>query len=139
MFRIVVVCTVVLICCSSTSQAKIEKWVDENGKTHYGSRAPKGSEVESIKTPKYHPSQTGVKVKQERVVLYSTSWCPYCRKARAYLNRNGITFTEYDIEKDVTAKRNYDSAGGRGVPFLVKGNKAQGGFNTASYDSFFKP
>lgn len=34
------------------------------------------------------------------VVVYSTSWCGYCRKAKAWLTKKGIAFTERDIEKD---------------------------------------
>ncbi len=33
------------------------------------------------------------------VVLYCTSWCPDCRRARAWLNQNEIPFTEVDIER----------------------------------------
>ncbi len=34
------------------------------------------------------------------VVVYSTTWCGYCRKAKAWLTKKGISFTEKDIEKD---------------------------------------
>lgn len=39
-----------------------------------------------------------------RAVMYVTSWCPYCRKAREYLTGLGVDLVEYDIEKD-DAKR----------------------------------
>ncbi len=38
--------------------------------------------------------------KSNDVVVYSTSWCGYCRKAKAWLTKKGIPFTEKDIEKD---------------------------------------
>ena len=37
------------------------------------------------------------------VVVYSTAWCGYCRKAKAWLTKKGIAFTEKDIEKDMDA------------------------------------
>jgi len=37
------------------------------------------------------------------VVLYCTSWCPDCRRARAFLTENGISFVEIDITRDRTA------------------------------------
>lgn len=37
------------------------------------------------------------------VVLYCTSWCPDCRRARAFLTENGISFVEIDITRDRAA------------------------------------
>ena len=36
-------------------------------------------------------------------MLYCTSWCPDCRRARAFLTENGISFVEIDITRDRTA------------------------------------
>jgi glutaredoxin len=35
-----------------------------------------------------------------KAVMYMTSWCPYCNKARTYLTDLGVNLTEYDVEKD---------------------------------------
>ena len=40
-----------------------------------------------------------------KVIMYATDWCGYCKKARRYFRKNGISFTEYDIEKDAAAKK----------------------------------
>lgn len=120
---------------SKADAAPIQKWTDSQGKTHYGGQPPKGAESQSIKkAPAGNPSQT---VEREEVVLYSTSWCGYCKKARAYMLDNGITYTELDIEKNRFAKADYERAGGVGVPFLVKGDRVLGGFRASSYDRFF--
>lgn len=37
------------------------------------------------------------------VIMYCTSWCPACRRARAFLAENGIAYTEIDITKDRAA------------------------------------
>ncbi len=34
------------------------------------------------------------------VIVYSTSMCPWCVKAKEYFRERGIKFTEYDINKD---------------------------------------
>lgn len=35
--------------------------------------------------------------------MYATTWCGSCRQAREYLDYNGITYTEYDIDRDESA------------------------------------
>lgn len=41
----------------------------------------------------------------DRIVLYSASWCSYCRKTRQWLEQQGIAFVERDIENDEHAAR----------------------------------
>ncbi len=55
-----------------------------------------------------------------RVVLYSTSWCGFCRKTRQLLGQLKVDFVEKDIEKSAEARREHAAkAGGRGgVPVL---------------------
>jgi glutaredoxin len=36
------------------------------------------------------------------VIVYTTSWCPSCRAAKAWLNKNGIAYEERDIEASRT-------------------------------------
>jgi glutaredoxin len=36
------------------------------------------------------------------VVVYSTSWCPACRKAKAWLKANGVPYEDRDIEASRT-------------------------------------
>jgi len=33
-----------------------------------------------------------------KVVMYTTTWCPQCKKAKAWLNDNGVSYAERDIE-----------------------------------------
>jgi mycoredoxin len=54
-----------------------------------------------------------------RVILYAAEWCGYCRKARALMNQNNISFYEYDIEKSPEGARQHKSLGGKGVPLLL--------------------
>ena len=117
--------------------AGISKWVDANGKTHYGSQPPADAQVQTVKKPASvaAPAQA----EQAEITLYSTAWCGYCKKARAYLQRNNIAFTEKDIEKSASANREHKALGGRGVPLLVRnGKETRAGFSQAGYDRFFR-
>jgi mycoredoxin len=52
------------------------------------------------------------------VMLYSTSWCPYCEKTRQFLNQANIPFTEKDIEKSPQAAAEHRALGGVGIPLI---------------------
>jgi mycoredoxin len=62
-----------------------------------------------------------------KVILYATSWCGYCKKARQFLDQKKIPYFEYDIEKSEEGKRQYRALGGSGVPvLLVNGSVIKG-------------
>jgi mycoredoxin len=37
------------------------------------------------------------------LTMYTTSWCGFCRRLKTGLEREGIDFTEIDIEQDPSA------------------------------------
>ena len=39
------------------------------------------------------------------ITMFSTSWCGYCRRLKSQLDREGIPFTEVDIERDPESAR----------------------------------
>jgi glutaredoxin len=56
------------------------------------------------------------------VVLYTTSWCGYCARARRFLEANGVAYTEIDVERSEAGRQEYERRGGYGVPmFLIDG------------------
>ena len=65
------------------------------------------------------------------VVLYSTSWCGYCKRARNWFTKNGIPFVEKDIEKDRAAHAEYQRIGGGygGVPLISVNGAVIRGFD----------
>ncbi len=65
----------------------------------------------------------------QQVILYSTSWCGYCRKAREFLDRNHIAYKEYDIEKSSEGSRQFAALRGSGVPLILVGNEEIRGWN----------
>lgn len=58
-------------------------------------------------------------VNAEKVILFSTSWCGYCKQARNLFNDNDVAFTEYDIEDDYVTYQRFQAYGGRTVPLIV--------------------
>lgn len=129
---------------SGPSIAQIYKWVDADGNIHFGDaknlpEAAKSQEVElgdlnTITSVTYdevmHP--------QEKVVMYSASWCGYCRKARNYFRSQGIPFIEYDIEKNRAAATRHKKMGASGVPVIIYGDKRMNGFSEAGFERIYK-
>jgi glutaredoxin 3 len=62
------------------------------------------------------------------VVMYTTSWCPYCERARRLLSRKNVAFTEIDVES-APAKRAemQQKSGRRTVPQIFIGDTHVGG------------
>jgi glutaredoxin len=58
---------------------------------------PNGPNAQAARQPQVQPEPSA------DVVVYCTSWCPACRKARAYLQEHGIEYVEVDISRDRTA------------------------------------
>jgi glutaredoxin len=36
----------------------------------------------------------------DSITLYGTTWCPDCRRAKAFLKERGVSFREVNIEED---------------------------------------
>jgi len=52
--------------------------------------------------------------------MYMTDWCPYCRKAREYLNSLGVNLVEYNVDQDREKEEESmrKTGGGSGVPVI---------------------
>jgi glutaredoxin len=71
---------------------------------------------------------------KNNVRIFTTERCGYCTKAKEYFSAKGIAYTEYDIDKSPSAKAEFKSHQGRGVPLIiVNGNKIFG-FNKKAID-----
>ncbi|PLY00081.1 MAG: NrdH-redoxin [Desulfuromonas sp.] len=54
------------------------------------------------------------------IELYTTAWCPYCLKAKAFFDERNIPYIVYDIEKSPEAAAKKEQlAPGTGVPVVV--------------------
>jgi len=64
-----------------------------------------------------------------RVVMYTTPWCGYCRRAKTLLETNGIPFEEIDLDDDPAFRqRLFDLTGGWTVPQIVVDGRPIGGY-----------
>jgi len=139
-------------------------WIDENGRMHYSNQKPTNNAnikiinfKENHKTTDKAPTHTN-KLKQTTrsdtlktrsalpgykglgsgtVVMYSTAWCGYCKKARRYFRENNIPFNEYDIEKSSRAKNEHKRHGGSGVPLLLFGQQKMRGFSVDHFEKLY--
>jgi len=64
-----------------------------------------------------------------KVVMYSTAWCPYCARTRAFFKSHHVDYLERDIEQDSEAGRVHrDVLHARGIPVIVIGNEVIRGY-----------
>lgn len=47
------------------------------------------------------------------VILYTTSWCPFCGRAKSLLTSKGVQWTELDIEENPDHRQAMLEASGR--------------------------
>lgn len=60
-------------------------------------------------------------VRERRVTLYTTSWCPHSRQVKDWLESHGVPYQEIDLERDPEAAKHVESwnKGFRSVPTIV--------------------
>jgi glutaredoxin 3 len=63
-----------------------------------------------------------------KVVMYATSWCPYCSRARELLEQKGAALEEIDVDAMPAARMEMMSRSGRQtVPQIFIGEAHVGG------------
>jgi len=136
---------IMLLFASQIATAEIYKWTDESGRVHFGDSPSDETtaeqvsvEVNSYKNVTYENIEFYKEASSKRVIMYSTSWCGYCKKARSYFKNNDINYVEYDIERNERAKQEYDSLGGTVIPVILVGKKRMNGFNVAGFKGIYK-
>lgn len=121
-----------------TVSAEIYKCKSATGDTIYSSEKCGGNSEVFILNKESHVEQKLVanSISKPSVDIYITSWCPYCKKAMAYLRSNNIAFNAYDIEKDARAKAKKQKLDPRysGVPLTVINGKLLKGFSPRRFE-----
>ncbi len=117
------------------SSAEIYQWKDSSGNVFFTDSPPAGVQAEEkryredrierheTKEPasrrKSAPAAALRDYGDVQVIMYMTTWCPYCIKAREYINSLGVRLTEYDIDKDKNRNAEMSQKSGRkGVPVI---------------------
>lgn len=64
------------------------------------------------------------------VIVYSKTVCPYCTQAKNYLAKNGIEYTEINLDDNEARQAFYAKCGGgvRTVPQIFVDGERIGGF-----------
>jgi len=65
----------------------------------------------------------------KRIIFYSSTNCPHCRRAKAFLYREGIAFREMDVGRSPRARKELERLGARSVPVLLIGDARLDGFD----------
>ena len=65
----------------------------------------------------------------KKVEIYTWQYCPFCIRAKSLLNKKNITFTEYKIDGDESAreKMSIRANGRRSLPQIFIDNNGIGG------------
>jgi glutaredoxin 3 len=66
-----------------------------------------------------------------KVEVYTTTYCPFCVRAKSLLKSKGVPFTEIDVtDDDALRERMVEMAGGRRtVPAIFVNGKIVGGYD----------
>ncbi len=137
------------------SAAEIYKWTDKNGKVHYSDTPVADETIEKVDESalaKKISSYTNVSVQivpidfglnqnarrdASLLVMYTTTRCGYCAKARRYFAEHSIEFSEKNIEHDAKFREEFEQIGGKGVPVIIAGNKKMTGFSESTFKRNF--
>ena len=131
--------------------AQVYKWTGPDGRTHYGDRPPEDARkqelrigVQSFGGPaevdtwtrvlKRPPAVDSAKPRNAAITMFSTSWCPHCKRAKAYFAQKGVSFREVDIEASEEGRREFGEYGGSGVPLIIVGEHRMRGFDAGAME-----
>ena len=71
----------------------------------------------------------------KQVKVYSTPTCPWCRKAKEYLQQKGVQYEDLNVaEQRDKLQEMVDLSGQRGVPVIKVDDEVIVGFNQAKID-----
>lgn len=77
--------------------------------------------------------------KDNKVIIYSATWCAFCHAAKQYFDKLGVKYTDKDVEKDPAAGLEaVDKSGQRGIPVIDIGGTIIIGFDRPKIDFALK-
>lgn len=70
------------------------------------------------------------------VEIYSAAWCGWCTKTKAYFQSQGVSYREYDIDRDAAAHARLKSLNpSGGIPVTVINGQTIRGYNPSAFDA----
>jgi glutaredoxin-like YruB-family protein len=74
-----------------------------------------------------------------KVIVYTTEWCPWCRKTKDFLKQHNVEFEEKDVEKDIhAAEEMVEKSEQSGIPVIDIDGKIVIGFNEEALRKLLK-
>ena len=71
----------------------------------------------------------------DKVIVYSTSTCPWCARVKSFLKEKGVKFKDVNVEDDQKAAREMvDKSGQMGVPVIDFNGKIIVGFDETALE-----
>lgn len=132
-----------LFICNGVNADTLYRWVDKNGKVHYGDKP--SEDAVNTEQKKFNSSAAqgddelsyGIrKAKQDfPVTLYVSANCgDYCVQARALLNKRGVPFAEKNLvtKEDVEVFKKL--TGGDSIPTLMVGKSPLKGLDAGQWN-----
>jgi glutaredoxin len=118
------------------------RWLDNEGKVHYGDAPPRDAkDVRSLGTraapapaikedsTRNLPFELRRAVERAPVVVYTAPECQPCAPAVALLRDRGVPYTERTVVSPEDVQEFRRISGGLRLPYLTIGSQAQSGFN----------
>lgn len=105
------------------------------------SEQPQGAAQRGQRRVRKGPDEYEIKAARRRVdvTMYSTSWCGVCKRARKYFQDEGVDFTEYDVDKNRSARAKYLQLNPRrSVPTIVVDDEVLIGFSRLGFERLMK-
>lgn len=84
---------------------------------------------------------TDQKSAEPKVIIYSTTWCAFCKTEEQYLEKLGVSYVKKDVEEDKAAYEELmEKIGGnfQGVPVTDIDGDIVLGFDRAKIDTLLK-
>jgi glutaredoxin len=149
--KYIISCTAIGLFALSSSLAttagaqEIFRWVDKDGKVHYGDMQPPPAEGKNVQTKRIQdsvieqdavPYGVSTAMKNNPVTLYANSCGEACVNAKALLAKRGIPFTEKNPESDAAAATALKAMiGALQVPTIVIGANSLAGYEEESWNT----
>lgn len=73
-----------------------------------------------------------------KVVVFGTTTCPFCAKARDYLADKKVAFADFNVDKSEAAQKQYATLKVKAVPAILIGDRLITGFRPDAIDDALK-
>lgn len=142
-------CSVVVLAAMLAGTAAAQyRWVDANGKVHYGDAPPSDAKDVRVLNARATPSPTIREdstrhlpfelrraVERAPVVVYTAPECQVCGPAVALLRERGVPHSERSVITPDDVQEFRRLSGGLRLPYLTVGAQVQSGFNPDVWQS----